>query len=52
MADIQSAMAEIRREKKRQKKKKKSQGKNIMFKSAMGGHNQEKQPRKYTINLG
>jgi len=39
-------------EEKRYKKKNKSQGKNIMFASAMGGHNQEKQPRKYTINLG
>jgi len=30
MADIQSAMAEIRRGKKERKKKKKPQGKNIM----------------------
>jgi len=37
MADIQSATAEIRRERKKEERKKKPHGKNIMSASAMDG---------------
>ena len=49
MADIQYAMAEIRREKKEKRKKKKPQGKNIMgCPIPQGNHNNRM--RKYVEN--